>query len=148
MLCKSRNNGLKKEKLLYRKWDCLIAYNHVTECGQSGIYTGGNGGLSKSNRIIGNLVEKCWNRGIDQGVNATQSVSNDVIGQNIVGNICRNNRENNIWLAGTTRCNASANTSIYDSEYATLFAGYYGGHTGIALTNGAVGTVPQGNRIS
>lgn len=128
--------------------DYLIAFNEVTECGQSGIYTGGNGGLSKSNRIIGNLVEKCWNRGIDQGVNEAQSATNDVIGQTIVANICRNNRENNIWLAGTTRCNASANTSIYDAEYATLFAGYYGGHTGIALTNGAVGTVPKGNSIT
>lgn len=128
--------------------DYLIAFNTVTECGQSGIYTGGSGGLSKSNRIIGNVVDKCWNRGIDQGVTVAQSVSNDVIGQNIVGNICRNNRENNIWLAGTTRCNVTANTSIYDAEYATLFAGYYGGHIGIALTNGAVGTVPFGNSIT
>ena len=128
--------------------DYLIAFNKVTECGQSGIYTGGNGGLSKSNRIIGNLVEKCWNRGIDQGVNAAQSASNDVIGQNIVGNVCRNNRENNIWLAGTTRCNVAGNSSIYDAEYATLFAGYAGGHIGIALTNGAGGTVPHGNSIT
>ena len=128
--------------------DYLIAFNTVTECGQSGIYTGGNGGLSKSNRIIGNLVEKCWNRGIDQGLNIAQSASNDVISQTIVGNVCRNNRENNIWLAGTTRCNVSGNTSIYDADYATLFAGYYGGHAGIALTNGAVGTVPNGNSIT
>lgn len=128
--------------------DYLIAFNTVTECGQSGIYTGGNNGLSKSNRIIGNLVEKCWNRGIDQGVTSAQSASNDVIGQNIVGNICRNNRENNIWLAGTTRCNVSSNMSIYDAEYATLFTGYYGGHTGIALANGSVGTVPFGNSIA
>ena len=128
--------------------DYLIAFNTVTECGQSGIYTGGNGGLSKSNRIIGNLVEKCWNRGIDQGLSIAKSASNDVISQIIVGNICRNNRENNIWLAGTTRCNVSANTSIYDSEYAALFTGYYGGHTGIALGDGAEGAVPNGNSIT
>ena len=128
--------------------DYLIGFNTVTECGQSGIYTGGNGGLSKSNRIIGNLVEKCWNRGIDQGVNVAQSASNDVIGVNIVGNICRNNRENNIWLAGTTRCSVVGNTSIFDAEYATLFAGNYGGHTGIALTNGGTGVVPHGNSIT
>lgn len=128
--------------------DYLIAFNHVTECGQSGIYTGGNGGLSKSNRIIGNTVEKCWNRGIDQGLNLPQDDNNDVINQLISANICRNNRENNIWISGATRCNVVGNTSIYDHEYETLFPGHPGGHTGIALTNGAAGAVPHGNSIT
>lgn len=126
----------------------LITYNTVTECGQSGIYTGGNGGLSFSNRIIGNTVTRNWNRGIDQGVNAALSVSNDVIGQLITSNICINNRENNIWLAGVSRCNVNGNTSEYNSDYATIFAGYYGGHTGVALTNGAAGAIPFGNSIT
>lgn len=122
-------DGIVSEGLQYSQ----ITHNTITDCGQSGIYTGGNGGYSIGNMIAFNFVEKCYNRGIDQGINTTKSSTNDVVEIVIIGNVCTNNRENNIWANSVTGCTISGNTCKYTDEYDTLFQGVTGGHINIGL---------------
>lgn len=125
----------------------VIAFNDVLECGQSGIYFGGNGGFSSDNIVAFNTVGECWNRGIDQGLFKARSSTNDVCRNIVICNNTFNNRENNIWLAGVSDCSIVGNTTWFDSNYDTLFAGYPGGHICISIGDGGEGDHPTGNSV-
>ncbi|WP_254909311.1 hypothetical protein [Salmonella enterica] len=125
----------------------VIAFNDVLECGQSGIYFGGNGGFSSDNIIAFNSVGNCWNRGIDQGLFKARSSINDVRRNIVIGNNLFNNRENNIWVAGVSDCSIANNISWFDNNYDIIFSGYPGGHICISISDGAEGDHPTGNIV-
>lgn len=112
---------------------CSIIENHIYDCGQSGIYCGGNGSASSNISIIKNTVYKNWNRGIDIGVTGKVTEKNFVKNVLITGNIVFDNREPQIWLNGVSGSEVSHNIVNITPNYKKFYRGYYGGIVGIAL---------------
>lgn len=133
-------------------WDCitaegatslLIEANTVEDCGQSGIYFGANGNLTKDIRVIGNHVLHAWNRGIDLGVSGHVTSSNAVSGFAIQGNTVTDSRLDNIWLVCDSHGVVSGNTSLYTSNYTAYYGRMASGsRNGIALYDGCSGGAP------
>lgn len=141
-------------------WDGItcegLSYSQITnnvceENGQSGIYIGGNGSLSHTILIQGNLCCRNWNRGLDFGISGEASATNNVSKLRIMGNHARDNREPQIWLFGPSNSVVSLNIAEITDEYDSLFSGYFSGNTvGIALgyTTACTDNVVTSNRIS
>ncbi|GJL14407.1 MULTISPECIES: right-handed parallel beta-helix repeat-containing protein [Gammaproteobacteria] len=112
---------------------CSIIGNVIYDCGQSGIYCGGNGSASSNISIIKNTVYKNWNRGIDIGVTGKVTEKNFVKNVLIKENIVFDNREPQIWLNGVSGSEVSHNIVSITLNYKKFYRGYYGGIVGIAL---------------
>lgn len=132
-------DGIASEGLSYS----LIEGNTVEDNGQSGIYAGGNGGLSSHNKIVNNLVQRNWNRGIDNGVTGSVSKQNGVIFLTIAGNHVIDNLADNIWLVCVQQAEVNGNKTEYTNAYPTFFgANATNTRAGIVVAD-LCGTAPQ-----
>ena len=103
---------------------CTIS-NNTCECnGQSGIYLGGNGSYSHSNKYLNNTVRHNFNRGIDIGVSGTPSETNDVNGIQASGNFSQDNRTVDLWIYESSDAVIVNNVCKKTSEYETIFGAY------------------------
>jgi hypothetical protein len=110
-------DGIASEGLSYS----LIEGNTVEDNGQSGIYSGGNGGLSSHNKINNNIVQHNWNRGIDNGVTGHVTKENGISSLTVTNNHVIDNLEDNIWLICVQQADVSGNRTEYTTNYPAFF---------------------------
>jgi hypothetical protein len=110
-------DGIASEGLSYS----LIDGNTVEDNGQSGIYAGGNGGLSSHNTISNNIVQHNWNRGIDNGVTGHVTKENGIASLTVTNNHVIDNLEDNIWLICVQQAEVSGNRTEYTRGYPAFF---------------------------
>jgi hypothetical protein len=138
-------------------WDCIIGEGAnaitvsgnsvVTDCGQSGVYAGGNNDNLLTATVTGNTVTYARNYGVDLGVSTT---GNLVSNATVTGNTALDAQSGSCNFAGWDHSTATGNTCQESSNYLT----YWGidskaPGTDMGGVRSALSTVPMaGNTIS
>lgn len=128
-------------------YDCVISNNTAEYNGQSGVYLGGNGSLSYSNKFFGNTIQYNYNRGLDVGVSGTPSVDNNVYKLNILANRILNNRVVGLWAYKANDCTIIGNFTEIDSNYAAIWGVFGVTSNRQALAVAGDNCIVSGNRI-
>lgn len=124
--------------------NCRILSNKITDCGQSGIYCGGNGSVSTNISVIGNYIADNWNRGIDFGVSGNVSETNYLSDIVIINNFVSNNRKPQIWLKNVVNYKIKNNRILISKNMKHLYGDQFSGYNGIVI----VGRSTNDNIIS